>query len=323
MSEQTSTATAMRSAATTLVAALDDKQRKLVCVPFADASTRTKITYLPRPRPGACLADLDRVGRKAVHRLLGTALSDHAFAQAMTVMALEEVLDRVEGGQRGRHSNDFWAVVFGDPADHQWGWRIEGHHLSVTMTLAGDEVAPTPLFFGARPARTSFAGRVVLQPFAAEEDLARAMLDAMSPSERTLAITADVAPADIRSGTQPYLDPVVDAAGIPAERLNPTSRALLDQLVAVYLCRLTPDLAWQQAASIGNDPLHFRWEGPTEVGRGHYYAVQGTDLLIEYDNTADEANHAHTVLRRRHGDFGADVLAAHRAADHGDSRRVR
>jgi hypothetical protein len=309
MSEQT--AAAMRAAATELVAALDAEQRELACVPFGDAPTRTKITYLPRPRPGICLADLDRVGRKAAHRLLGTALSDHAFAQAMTIMALEEVLDRVEGGRRARHSNDFWAVVFGDPDDHQWGWRIEGHHLSVTMTLVGDEVAPTPLFFGARPARVSFAGRAVLQPFAAEEDLARAMLDAMGTVERTLAITADAAPADIRSGTRPYLDPAVDAAGVAAGRLNPTSRALLDQLVAVYLCRLPPDLARQQAACIGNDPLHFRWEGPTEPGRGHYYAVQGTDLLIEYDNTANEANHAHTVLRRRHGDFGADVLAAH------------
>lgn len=317
MPEQTATAAAMRTAATALVAALNDKQRELACVPFGDTATRTKITYRPRPRPGVCLADLDRAGRKAAHRLLATALSDHAYAQATAIMALEEVLDRIEGGRRGRHSNDFWAVVFGDPIDDQWGWRVEGHHLSVTMTLTGEEVSPTPLFFGARPARVSFAGRSVLHPLAAEEELARALLDAMGPVERALAITAAVPPDDIRSGTRPYLDPAASPAGIPAEQLNPSSRALLDQLIAVYVCRLTPELAQQQSRSIGSEPVSFRWEGPIEPGRGHYYAIQGPDLLIEYDNTADHANHAHSVLRRRGGDFGANVLAAHWAADHG------
>ena len=35
------------------------------------------------------------------------------------------------------------------------------------------------------------------------------------------------------------------------------------------------------------------------------------DLLIEYDNTSSDGNHAHTVLRRPRSDFGGDVLAAH------------
>jgi hypothetical protein len=39
--------------------------------------------------------------------------------------------------------------------------------------------------------------------------------------------------------------------------------------------------------------------------------VQGEDLLIEYDNTSEDANHAHSVLRRPRSDFGDDVLAAH------------
>jgi hypothetical protein len=45
----------------------------------------------------------------------------------------------------------------------------------------------------------------------------------------------------------------------------------------------------------------------------HYYRIQGDDLLIEYDNTTDDGNHAHTVLRRPRGDFGGDILAAHLA----------
>ena len=166
----------MRTAATALLTALDGPSRALAGRPFADEAGRRWIEYRPRPRPGACLADLDRSGRKAAHRLLATALSPHAYAQAMTIMALEEVLDRQEGWYRGRHSDDYWVAVFGDPSrDDQWSWRFEGHHLSVTMTVSGDRVSPAPVFLGANPARVSYAGRPVSRPLAPEEDLARAL----------------------------------------------------------------------------------------------------------------------------------------------------
>jgi len=47
-----------------------------------------------------------------------------------------------------------------------------------------------------------------------------------------------------------------------------------------------------------------------------YYRLQGPRLLIEYDNTQRDANHAHSVWRDPTADFGMDVLAAHRAAHH-------
>ncbi|MEE3922245.1 DUF3500 domain-containing protein [Micromonospora sp. BRA006-A] len=80
--------------------------------------------------------------------------------------------------------------------------------------------------------------------------------------------------------------------------------------------RLPPELAAREADRLDGGELHFAWAGPVEPGRRHYYRVQGDDLLIEYDNTTDDGNHAHTVLRRPAGDFGADVLAAHHAAAH-------
>jgi len=114
------------------------------------------------------------------------------------------VLDRREGWRRGRHSNDYWVCVFGQPAgDAPWSWRFEGHHLSVTMTVAGEQVSPAPVFFGANPACVSYAGRPVSRPLAPEEDLARVLLDAMTPAERVLAVVAGQAPGDIRSGTSP------------------------------------------------------------------------------------------------------------------------
>jgi Protein of unknown function (DUF3500) len=300
----------MRSAAAALLAALDDQQRALAARPFADDAARRWLEYRPRPRPGASLADLGGTARKAAHRLLATGLSDHAYAQAMAIIALEEVLDRREHWERGRHSNDYWVSVFGDPADGDpWSWRFEGHHLSVTMTAVGDVISPGPVFLGANPARVSYAGRAVSRPLAPEEDLARALLDALGPAGRAAAVVAGQPPGDIRTGTAASAAQGIEPLGIAASSLGPTPRAVLGQLVALYLDRLPPELA-AMGAKVGAGELYFAWEGPPTPGVRHYYRVQGDDLLIEYDTT-DEGNHAHTVLRRPRSDFGDDVLAAH------------
>lgn len=302
----------MRAAAAELLAALDGSQRQFAALPFSDEASRRWLEYRPEPRPGACLALLAPDARKAAHVLLATGLSEHAFAQAMVIVALEEVLDRREQGSMGRHIDDYWVSVFGDPAaDEPWSWRFEGHHLSVTMTLSGDRVSPAPVFFGANPACVRYAGQPVSRPLAPEEDLARALLDALGPAGRAAAVVADRAPYDIRSATSPRAQPVLEPLGVAASALGPTARAGLDQLVALYLDRLPAELAAEQAARVANGELHFAWEGPVTPGMRHYYRVQGEDLLIEYDNTSDDANHAHSVLRRPSGDFGDDILAAH------------
>ena len=312
-----SVAAQMRSAATVLLRAVDGEQRRLAALPFADESARRWLEYRPRERPGACLAVINPAARKAAHRLLSTALSGRAYAQAMVIMALEEVLDRKEGWRRGRHSGDYWVSVFGEPGKEEpWAWRFEGHHLSVSMTLRGDDVSPAPVFFGANPARVSYAGQVVSRPLAPEEDMALALLEELGPRGRDIAVVADRAPADIRTSTKGRVARELEPRGIAAGQLGPTARALLDQLVALYLDRLQGELASRQAARLAPGDLHFAWEGATRRGTRHYYRVQGDDLLIEYDNTQEDGNHAHTVLRRPRSDFGDDILAAHYAQAH-------
>ena len=301
----------MRSAALALLAALDDEQRALAALPFEDDAARRWLEYRPRHRPGASIARLRETPRKAAHQLLATGLSEHAYAQAMSIIALEEVLDRREQWRRGRHSNDYWVSVFGDPAgDAPWSWRFEGHHLSVTMTVAGDRVSPAPVFFGANPACVSYAGRPVSRPLAPEEDLAQVLLDAMAPAERDLAVVSGQAPGDIRTGTSPRAREGIEPLGVAADQLGSGARAVLGELVTLYLDRLPAELAAREGARLTGGELHFAWEGPMRSSVRHYYRVQGDDLLIEYDTTSD-GNHAHTVLRRPRSDFGDDVLAEH------------
>jgi hypothetical protein len=307
----------MRSAATVLLQTLQGRALELAAQPFADDAARRWIEYRPQHRPGACIADMSRDARKAAHKLLSTGLSEHAYAQAMVIIALEEVLDRQEGWQRHRHSNDYWVNVFGDPnGDEPWSWRFEGHHLSVTMTIRGDEVSPAPVFLGANPARVSYAGQAVSRPLPGEEDLARELLATLDPAQRAVAVVSDQAPYDIRSATRPRAQERIEPVGIAVSRLGQTPRVLLDQLVTLYLDRLPAELAGREAARINASELYFAWQGPATPGVRHYYRIQGDDLLIEYDNTTENGNHQHTVLRRPRSDFGDDVLAAHLSEAH-------
>ncbi|MEV4537014.1 DUF3500 domain-containing protein [Asanoa sp. NPDC049518] len=279
--------------------------------PFDDDGRRW-IEYRPHTRPGVSLADLEVPARKAAFKLLATGLSPHAYAQALSIVSLEEVLDRSEGYVRGRHLNDYWVSIFGVPGSAAWGWRFEGHHLSVSMTVAGSAVSPAPVFFGANPARVSYGAHTVSRPLAPEEDVAFALLASLSPTERSMAVFSDVPPPDVLSGTAAAAAPL-SPGGVSATSLNPAAGALLASLVGVYLDRLPSALADDLSPSL--EDLRFAWAGPERPGSPFYYRLQASDLLIEYDNTAN-GNHAHSVLRRPSADFGADVLASHRRAYH-------
>jgi hypothetical protein len=303
----------MRQEAGALLRELDDEQRTFAALGFGDDAARRWIEYRPHPRPGGCLALMSVAGRKAAHRLLATGLSEHCFAQAMAVVALEEVLDLQEQRAMNRHSGGYFLTVFGDPAeDDVWSWRFEGHHLSVTMTIAGDTVSPAPVFLGANPACVSYAGRPVSRPLGLEEDLGHSLLDALGPVSRMNAVVADHAPGDIHSATSASAEQV-EPLGVAASTLGPTARALLGQIVGLYLDRLPEAMAVREAAKFARGEVYFAWEGPLTRDDRHYYRVQADDLLIEFDKTG--ANHAHTVLRRPGGDFGADILAAHYRED--------
>jgi hypothetical protein len=301
----------MNHAGEALLMALPADRAGLARMPLSDEQLRRDWTYVPRRRAGLSFGDLDRGGRKAIHRLLSTALTPHAYAQAASVMALEDVLDRREGGARGRHSTDYWLVLFGEPGDGAWGWRFEGHHVSVNVTLADGKVAISPCFLGANPAVVSHRGRPIVRPLAAEEELARALLAELGPAGRAVAVVADRAPWDIRSAAAPRIPAPTEPSGISAGKLGRPDRELLDSLVSLYVERVPEDATAGRRPPL--DELSFAWEGPLEIGAGHYYRVQGPGFLIEYDNVQNDGNHIHSVCRFPLADFGDDILARHRA----------
>src|SRR5215472_14653224 len=295
-----------------LLDSVTDEQRCELNYPFTATELRHRWTYVPRMRAGLTFADLDRHGRKTVHTLLATVLSPHAYAQVATIMALEDVLDHAEQHQLDRHQTDYWIVLFGNPAtDPSWAWRFEGHHVSINITVDGDRLFTTPCFFGANPAAVRYEDTQVVAPLNLEEHLARTLLRALDPGNRALAVVSDVAPDDIRTRSAARVDGTVDPSGAPMARLRPAAAQLLRDLIALYLRRFRDDISVPELLDFRPEEVSFAWEGHPDPGHGHYYRIQANNLLIEYDNTANDANHIHSVIRRPTGDFGDNPLVDH------------
>lgn len=283
-----------------------------------DDDERRSWSYLPGERVGLALHLLPREAQQHVLRVVAAAVRPPAFAQVTAIMALEDVLDVSEGGSGRRHRGDYWITVFGLPGDDRWGWRFEGHHVSVNVSVVAGEVRAVPLFLGANPAMVVHGGAAVTRPLAREEDVARELLASLDPASLGTAVVDDHAPDDIVTRMRPSIEEA-DAAGLSWAAMGPDARRLLQSLTDVYLARLPAPVTAPTRSRLeagGWERVHFQWRGSTERGEPHYYAVTGPRLLVEYDNTANGANHVHTVLRDPQGDFGADLLAEHYARHH-------
>jgi hypothetical protein len=299
------------------LASLGPAQRAKASFGFPSVAERTRWYYTPTERGGLPLAEMGPVQQRLAHRLVASGLSDGGYATAATIMGLENVLDAREGWRRGydgrtvphrgRDPQLYFLSVFGDPGSGSWGWRAGGHHLALNYTLAADgHISASPLFFGANPALTRLVGPGVLRPLAAEEDLGRELLAAMAPDQRAMAVVSPVAPGDILQRNRPRVE-AGPPDGLPAGRMLPQQRTLLEGLVRHYLDRLPAELAAAEAARVTGETgeaLRFAWAGGPEPGQPHYYRVQGPRLLIEYDNVQDGVNHVHSVWRDPAGDFG-------------------
>ncbi len=305
----------MNQAAEQMLAALPPHQRTSLCFPF-DHPERGAWRYTPGPRQGVSLAEMDRSAAKAVHQSLTTVLSRAAHTRVAAITGLEDVLDESEGGRRGRHAGDYWTAIFGEPGDPVWGWRFEGHHVSINITVADGAICTTPFFLGANPATvTDEGGRRVSRPLGPEEDVAIALLACFDDEQRKRAVVSDAAPPDILSGEVPDATSVVGLgtlSGLPGAALRADQVSLLRSLAAVYVNRLVAELAEPILARLDRElpALCFAWAGPAtpRPRQPHYYRLEGPRFLVEFDNRQNNANHIHSVWREPGGDFGARLL---------------
>jgi hypothetical protein len=315
---------AAESAANAFMASLPTDLRARAALPF-DSPERITWYFVPRERIGVSLLNLDDPQSELLGPLLATALSPEGLLAARGVMKHENILRRAEteAGVANASRRDpglYYVSVFGKPdGAAPWGWRFEGHHLSINVTqLPGQPPVVGPVFVGANPARVLSGPETGFRLLAAEEDLARELVRMLPDSRRKTALISETAYPDIVTSNDPKVRPL-ELEGLAAADMSPAEQKQLRRLIELYTARLVPASARDALARLdraGFGKVRFAWAGSIESGQKHYYRVHGPTLLIEYDNTQNDANHIHTVYRDLQRDFGGDVLRQHLAQGH-------
>ncbi|MCM4165625.1 MULTISPECIES: DUF3500 domain-containing protein [unclassified Arenibacter] len=289
---------------------------------------RLNMNYVPISREGATFHDFNEVQKKAALDLLRASLSEEGFRKSQEIMELEKVLriienndaDKMPDGRPRRDPLNYHFCIFGNPSkDQAWGWRFEGHHLSLNFTSTDGIISSaTPTFFGTNPGivrSTEYKGREVLRK---EAQLGFSLLHSMTGEQLKTVIFTDVAPHDIVTTTKRKVG-ALESLGIPYTDLSQNQKKIFMELLDLYINNYEHGFAEEFRDKIhkaGIDRLKFAWAGSMQPGKGHYFRIQGPMLLIEYDNTQNDANHVHTVVRDLTNDYGEDVLKAHYEKDH-------
>src|SRR5688572_13905982 len=305
---------AMKQAADAFLAGLEPEQRAQAQFTLTDAE-RLNWHFIPRERRGLPLKEMTTAQRDLARALLQAGLSQRGLLKVNTIIELELVLRELGGNPAMRDPERYFFSIFGTPSDTApWGWRVEGHHLSLNFTIYGGRpVATAPAFMGANPAEVRSGSRQGLRVLAAEEDLARELITSLNATQRAAALIATEAPRDIVTGNALDINPL-SPAGITVDRLERPQVTLLRRLIDEYLGRMAEPLAAERRARLERSDfsqITFAWAGSVERGQPHYYRIQGPSFLIEFDNTQNDANHIHSVWRDFAGDFGRDMLREH------------
>lgn len=312
---------ALTATARSFLSTLNEKQRNVASFPFDDPE-RTRWAYVPQSRKGLALGSMNPDQRAAAFALVGTGLSERGTRLAHGVIELEGILRELEGtmssliGPR-RDPDLYYLSLFARAGGtYPWGWRFEGHHLSVNVTDLGPHgQIVAPLFMGANPARVPSGPKAGFRLLASEEDLAFELLRMLDPQQRARATINAQTFGNIVSGTDPAVASMA-FAGLPAAEMTLDQQRQLRRLLEVYAGWMADSSASTQLQRIDNagfERLHFAWAGSHQPGQPHYYRIHGPTVLVEYDNSQGSANHIHSVWRDLENDFGGDLLRTHYA----------
>jgi hypothetical protein len=309
----------MADAANAFLATLPPDLKKKATFPYDDPH-RTAWFFTPQQdkqknptRKGVRLEELSAEQKAAALGMLRAGLSGMGFEQATTIMSLEGILaDLEKGGTNVRNPGWYFVSVFGEPSNTgKWGWRVEGHHLSVNVTLdKGEVVTATPTMFGANPAEVKAGPRKGLRTLPEVEDAAKELIGSLTAEQKKVAEQ----PKQLPEIKEKQPDAAVgEPVGLPAGKMNAAQRAVLWRLIEAYANRLPADVAADELRRVkeaGPDKVHFAYRlEEDKPGKPYTYRVHGPTFVVEFlnvqaDSAKNPANHIHSAWRRLPIDFG-------------------
>jgi Protein of unknown function (DUF3500) len=320
VAQQTTTAGAgMVTAAQKLLGSLSEEQKKQATFDYDDKE-RTNWYFTPRQdnatkkatRKGVPLEAMSPAQKKAALDLVKAGTSESGNVAAVTIMSLEAILaEQEKKGLMIRNPEWYFFTMFGTPSKTgKWGWRVEGHHLSLNFTMDGAEVvASTPAFFGANPAEIKGGPKQGYRTLAPAEDYARELFDSLDEEQKKIAHQSKNFPEPGETTPAPK---VGNPVGLSAAKLSEKQRNALFGLLKSYTGRMPPEIGaieYKAATEGGLDNIYVAYSGDTTPGKGYTYRVHGPTFVVEFlnvqaDSAKNPANHIHSAWRRIKGDFG-------------------
>jgi hypothetical protein len=318
----------LAGAAARLDEALTRPERDAASFAFED-DEREDVRYAPFLLDGARHGELREPAASLVDELLAVSLGPRGMERVRQIRRLEEAVARKDAerfvpgfvARRWRDPGRYFVALFGAPsAEAPWGFRYEGHHLSLNLTaVPGAAPASTPLFLGAEPRVVPEgwpgAGVAVLGE---EEAAARALLAALPEALRARATLRYDGDRALMLG-QVRRVAAGPEGGVARGEVPPEAQARFDALLELFLAGLAPEIAAARRGEIyaaGRDALRFAWSEAADPPGAFYFRLSGPRTLIEMDNTSD-GDHVHAVWHDLTGDFGDDLLARHYREAHG------
>ena len=324
----------IKTAASSLIKTFTTLQKRSAVLSFSDTA-RIKWNNLPvglRARAGISIGDMSEEQRKLLHRILSASLSSQGYLKATGIMHLDNLLNMfVDTAYSRKQMNDtlrqflidlkwshrnYYLAFFGLPSEANWGFKVEGHHLSVNLTFTGDKISVTPWFIGTDPAEmqiTQYAGWRVLGQ---EEDLGIKFINMLTPAQQKKATMNTEVPGDMITSAESGKR-LVDYWGIKANELDKNQKSVLLYIIREYVFNMEYEKATEEYEKIlkaGVDNIYFGWIGPYDENKAHYFILNGPTFLIEFDNAGGPrraGNHIHTIWREKGNEFGEDILKKH------------
>ncbi len=310
----------MAGAADNLIKSFTDTQKSKALLDFDNKKERENWNFVPmqdkdrKPtRKGLPMEEMTAEQKDLARALLKACTSLEGYGKATTIMSLEAILrDLEKGGAMVRNPGWYFFSFFGAPSKTgKWGFRIEGHHLSLNFTLdRGQVIGFTPCFFGANPAEIKEGSRKGEQVLPEAEDIPWKILATLTAEQRKV-VLQDKQFAEIEQHqSKPNVGKPV---GLAASEMTAPQKALLLSLLKGYLGRVPPEIAAVELAEVekaGLDKVHFAFAGePDKKNKPHSYRIQGPTFVIEFlnvqaDSAGNAANHIHSAWRKLQGDFG-------------------
>jgi hypothetical protein len=196
--------------ANALLYALSPWPQKAAWLAFEDKE-RFNWHYVPRSRAGLALKDMTEDQRQLALQFLMVGLSQGGYLKATNIMALEAVLREIETWNWLRRDPEkYFFSFFGQPSEtNTWGWRVEGHHLSLNITIVEEHLfATAPRFLSANPADVAEGDMSGVRTLFNEEYLACKLVKSLAQKQQRKAVFRNRAYRDIVTGSDEKVSPL-------------------------------------------------------------------------------------------------------------------